>query len=539
MMTQTPDQPPATHDPHTPVEVVTATPPDTELFQGGPRKGVLRFGAKLTHPTGVDGRGDLTVTAHTDAGRTTVLTKRLRFGADQRRYTMGFTLPEDAVNPEFTLTSTSGPVTVRDPVLFTAHTTVRYTTPTDHHVAGADFTPYWAQDGRDITVRWLGDTYTATMPNGFDLTQVPTPRLELAGELLFGEAGRLAFGRSRKLLEVTRAASPEEFELDEPSRVLLCYSAGEDSTAALDILPADRTVAYYNERNYTGYHTPTGAPIAFNPAFELAALDRVPGLVRVPNDFETIGLAIGIKNGYQDGFGYAAIAALLAGHYGCNVIAFGSVMEQIFMKSGYNFSDVVNYRPARLVAYRSLFRDAGLYFSVPTGALSEVLTHQIAKNNRHGYVAVPCPATSETGDPCGACFKCFRKLRFDHGSGAPDPSPAAEKFITARPMKSATSVVAAAQIAGETRYGLGEYADTDVSFLHRYYRGGLAGLVPADMLPGLEAELAERGIEPMTLEDEFRLRTVAQLFDPGNFSMRHAFPGAQAERFRDLLESSY
>ncbi|MEE3703897.1 DUF6395 domain-containing protein, partial [Pasteurella multocida] len=250
----------------------------------------------------------------------------------------------------------------------------------------------------------------------------PPDRVELAAELLFGEIERVIFGRSRKLLEVRRADTPDEFELNEPSRVLLCYSAGEDSTAALELLPSDRTVAFYSERPYDSYKTAAGATIGLRTAYERTTVSQVSGLVRAPNEFELIGLSVGMGHGYRDSFGYAAIAVLIAQHLKCNTIAFGSVMEQIFLRSGYNYSDVVNYKSARLVAYRSLFRDVGLYFSVPTGGLSEILTHRITKESRHKYVAVPCPSTSPDGAPCGTCFKCFRKLRLDHGAAAPDPS---------------------------------------------------------------------------------------------------------------------
>lgn len=527
---------PAAHITEPDSAVVDIVPACVELFQSGIRRGVLRFEAMLS---GADGahRGDLTITARIDGARAVLLTKRLQFGSDKRRYAVIFELPEGATSPRFELTHTSAPVTVLNREIITAKATVAYATAREYRVTPTSFDPLWTQNGSKLSVTWLGDSYTATMPHGFQLEGVPFKRLELASELLFGEIERAVFGRSRKLLEVARAASFEEFELGEPSQVLLCYSAGEDSTAALELLPPDRTVAYYNERNYTEYVTPEGARITLNPSYERLALRNVPGLVRIPNDFETIGLSIGRRAGYQDNFGYAALAVILAGYVGCNVVAFGSVMEQIFMKSGYNFSDVVHFKGARLVAYRSLFRDAGLYFSVPTGALSEILTHRITKDNRHGYIAVPCPSTSDAGEPCGTCFKCFRKLRFEQGVGAPDPSPSAAKFIMARPMKSATSVVTAAQLAGETRFGLAEYSNTDVSFVNRYYQGGLKGLVPADILYDLESALTDREIQPMSLSDEYRLRTVALVFDADGFSLKHAFPGAQAERFAPFLTS--
>lgn len=513
---------------------VIASWPHIVLRKHVGQRGVIRFEAIASNGD-AQNRADLTITAQTGEERSVILNRRLAFGTDKHRYAVIFDLPGGATEPRFELTNVSAPVTILSREVITADTTFVFTSATECRVRATDFDRSWRQEGAQLAVTWLGDTYRATMPSGFTLEAVPPERVELAAELLFGEIERAVFGRSRKLLEVSRAESTEEFELEDASKVLLCYSAGEDSTAALELLPPDRTVAYYSERPYDRYKTAAGASISLHTAYERSVVSRVPGLARVPNEFELIGLSVGMSLGYRDSFGYAALAVLMAQHLKCNTIAFGSVMEQIFLRSGCNYSDVVNYRSARLVAYRSLFRDAGLYFSVPTGGLSEVLTHRITRENRHGYVAVPCPSTSASGEPCGTCFKCFRKLRLDDGVAAPDPSPGALKSITARPMKSATSVVAAAQNAGESRFGLAEYSKTDISYLKRYYGEGLRGLVPKDLVAHVERALHDRGIEPMTLLDEYRLRTVAEVFDPGNLSMKAAFPGKQAERFGAYL----
>jgi hypothetical protein len=389
------------------------------------------------------------------------------------------------------------------------------------------FAKQWSQEGEQIRVTWLGNDFFADMPKGFDLANVPPDLLEIANDLLFGKIEEIVFKRPR-LLGTSKIPPSGDFGRSatfQTSKILLCFSAGEDSTAALRLLPPDITQPYYSERPNNHYFRHDGFRIALNPIInEEKALARIPNVVRVPNNFETIGITVGMRHGYRDNFGYAALGALLANHYGANVIAFGSVLEQVFMKSGNNFTDIVHYGPSRFNKYRDLFAQAGLVYSLPTGVMSEVITNRICKMSLERYTPVPCPTTSSDGQPCGRCFKCFRKLRLENQIGIPNTSDAIRNILKKRPLKSATSLVYSVQKSGYDGPEINEYLNADLNFLERYFSTYLRLLIPPDISSFIERELTKMGISEMSQSDIYKLRTTAKIFDPDNFSEKRSFP---------------
>lgn len=388
-----------------------------------------------------------------------------------------------------------------------------------------DLAKSWRQEGGRVFVRWLGREFYADMPNGYDLSRVTPEAFKVIEDLLFGQIETDLFGRKRLLID--QALRDRRFETAAPtfggSKTLLCFSTGEDSTAAHALLPDD-TISYFSRRPYRSYTTPSGAEIDLrSDVNEMRALERVPNTHVIDTTFEKIGLSVGYRHGYQDNFGYAAIGLLLASHFDVHVIAFGSVMEQVYMRSGNNFLDVVNYPASRFNRYRDLFASASIFFTLPTGYLSEVLTNKICELSRDKYTAVPCPDTDFKGNACGICFKCFRKSRMNGAVGSV-PSPAVEKTLTKRPLKSATSMMYAMQKSGFHHPALVEFEGVDLSFLDRYFGDGFEGMLPESLKSGVKERLDEFGIEAMTHDDEIRLREIAKTFDPQNFAEHRAFP---------------
>ena len=375
-------------------------------------------------------------------------------------------------------------------------------------------TKRWSLKGRKLEVEWLGRRFFAMMPEGYDLDALEPEALSLAEELLFGEIERRLFG-------VTPRAASAEFDHDAAharfadvpvSKYGLCFSTGEDSTAALRVLPSDLTVPIYSERPMKGYARGDGRAISLpSNARELVALDRVPDAVRIPTDFEEIGLSVGMGFGYRDGVGYAVLPVLLSKHLGLNAVGFGTPMEVATMRMGTAFLDVSGIKSSKFRRYRGRFAEAGMHYSMPIAGLSEVLTNRICTLSRDRYEAVPCPKTDAHGNPCGTCFKCFRKMRFE-GAPAPEPSAGVIKNLHRRPLPVATSVVYAAQKAGYTEHSLDEYATVDLTFLDRYFGYAVDNFLPADVALRVRQELDSLGISPMTEADEAALRSIGEVF---------------------------
>jgi hypothetical protein len=393
-------------------------------------------------------------------------------------------------------------------------------------VHSLDLQPTWSQTGRRLEVSWLDNTFFAEMPEGFKLEKVSPERLEAADILLFDAIGQNVFNTPRKLVskDLRMASRIDGAEPDGSGKIMLSFSTGEDSTAALALLPSKRTIPFYSKRTYSEYRRADGIVIHLGDReAEQRSLKMLSSVVEVPTSFEKIGISVGLRHGYVEGFGYGAIGLLLCDHFGAEMVAFGSVMEQVYLKSGNNFTDIRGYESSRYNRYRDLFAWAKTGFVLPTGFLSEILTNKICQLSIDQYKAVPCPDTDPDGNPCGTCFKCFRKLRLE-GKIAPVPAPNVVTLLEKRPLKSATSVVLAAQISGCQDYSLDEYTDLDLKKFNRYFATGLHDLVPPILAKELAERLSEFDIEPMTNEEEEWVRDIAQIFDPDNYDVRKARP---------------
>ena len=59
--------------------------------------------------------------------------------------------------------------------------------------------------------------------------------------------------------------------------------------------------------------------------------------------------------------------------------------------------------------------------------------------------------------------------------------------------------------------------DTDLSFLERYHDNAIKHFVPRQLQKHVRARLAQYGIQPMSYDDEQKLRRVAETFWPEKF----------------------
>jgi hypothetical protein len=359
--------------------------------------------------------------------------------------------------------------------------------------------PTWAQEGTRLTCRCAYGDYFAEMPESWELARIHPSALAVCEWFLFDRIDAAIDGR---------APSPPPTLPARPrgKRVALSYSGGLDSTAALAVIHAADPIPIYLERGYRSYRL-RGSEIPLRdpgPEHELAA---ARGALIIPNNLETIRSDAGIGHGFAHGCGYAAIVCLLADHLGLGTLAFGVPLEVSLMSDGYRF---VGVTPQHEQTCHALTL-AGLTLCYPVGGCSEALNYEIC--NRAGLSALSCPLADREGRPCGTCFKCFRKLRLGGRSG-PAPRPSVLRTLAARPLKEATSVLYAASKSGDWPQEIEEYRGFDLSFLERYYDSAVDAFAPPELRPVIRTSLERLGFSPMTPEEEERLRTIQDVFDP-------------------------
>ena len=372
----------------------------------------------------------------------------------------------------------------------------------------------WTQDGPRVVYRSYWGQSWAEMPPGWALERVH-PNCLMAAEYL------LTHNVNRHFLTQDEGARRFYDPPFGPARpkgdaILLSFSAGQDSTAAAAVLPADVTKVYCR-RAYDGSYAANGAHVTLRKFdAEARALESFSPLVIVPNTFELIGIAAGLRFGFRDHFGYGAVCLLLADHFRAGYIASGAPMEHVFLGAGNRYVDILGNPSSQHNALTRFFAHCGIKLTLPVGFLSEVLTNAIVNASPYRGIAVSCPNVGQNGDWCGACVKCFRKLRLD-GRPAPPPTDRIRASLAARPLKNASSVVFAAQRAREELPELAEYMDVDLDFLTRYHTTGFHGLLDERLQHEVGERLRLFGIDPMSSEDEDKLRRIGQVFVPDTF----------------------
>ena len=409
-----------------------------------------------------------------------------------------------------------GTLSIRD-LRFITGTTEHRIGLTGHTTTQIELSRTWRQQGNRLICASAYGEHWAEMPAGWRLDDVHPEALAAAEWILYSGVDRLAFGVVPPV-----PAPPDDRKRPRGGSTLLSFSLGTDSTAAMALLP-DETIRYYCRRPYTSYLTRTGASVSLpDPTPWEERLATVSNLIVVPTTFEQVQLAAGGRHGFAHNFGYAALGFLLADHTDAGVLAFGSVMEQVFLRSGHLFADVVALDRSTYQALRSVVDAAGLDLALPTGGCSEVLTTRISDTGRYAGLAISCPSAAPDGTPCGRCFKCFRKLRLEGAAEPPEPDPGVLHALEKYPLKSATSVVYAAQRSGFRHPVLDEYRDVDLAFLERYFDYAIEHMVPVHLQAHVRGELAALGVEPMSDEEELQLRLIGQTFWPESFSWSRA-----------------
>jgi hypothetical protein len=378
----------------------------------------------------------------------------------------------------------------------------------------------WFQRGSDLVCKsYLGEFFF-NIPFAWNIRDIPNENFLVANYLLFSKAERHLLSTKENIKElISSLPTIESNNADEKSTALLSYSFGEDSTAAASLLPSS-TVKYYAKRDHTSYTMPNGSKINVNP-YEIyeKSYGKVSELIVIRNNLEKIGPAAGLRHGFTHNFGYGAIGILIAPLFNAKAICFGSVMEQVFLKNGTNYTDILKLKSSAFNLLNDLFKKTGVSFCLPTGGCSEVITSKICEIGPLARVAHSCPNVDEYGNACLTCFKCFRKYRMQNTRHLPEPNTSVLELLQKRPLKSATSLLYALNKSNETSKYVSDYEGIDFSFLERYHGTGAKGVIPEWLQPSVFINLKKLGFEQMSEKDEETLRTIGKVLDPSSYDV--------------------
>ena len=374
----------------------------------------------------------------------------------------------------------------------------------------------WELDGDTLWVTsYLGAHYIkfgeGISARGFTLNR---HLIELAEYMLFSKIDQFYLGDDSRERHHRENIESEECFREMGSKIILFFSGGEDSTAALELLPKE-TIPVTIIRPYESYRLSNGSVVKLPPTEPIERIVEASGSVPITTNIETLGLSAGMRHGFLDSAGYLSLAAMFCESTNVGCVGLGSVMEQMYLGSGHRFVDVTdpNRKTLSALQYRlKLFRKIGIDVTYPTGGCSEVVTHEICKRSKYADIVIPCPSVDSTGAPCKTCFKCFRKFGME-GELITELDNSAQMAITGFPIKSATSTVYSCFKSGYRNEFIDKYNSVNLSWLERYFSDGYEYLVPNSLLPYVISRFEQIGINPMMPSDIKSLKSVGDIFD--------------------------
>lgn len=259
----------------------------------------------------------------------------------------------------------------------------------------------------------------------------------------------------------------------------LAFSAGLDSTAAMTLLP-EQTVLLYHKR--TGFDTKLNHHNALR-FIEYLRQEENRQVVVVDSNHELVRTLHESKSpGFMTDYACAVHAILLADLFSLDSIATGMPLENSFLWHGQKFRDFKN--SWFWIKHAPLFKSVGLEILQPVMGCSEIINQKIVQRAGYLDLAQSC-LRSSTSEPCGACWKCFRKNSLIGKEIS--MSSEIDTFLSQPRLKMAASTLYSVQNLknNENNFYLkisnyphvAKYINMDLSFLERHYPPSL------DLLP--------------------------------------------------------
>lgn len=317
-----------------------------------------------------------------------------------------------------------------------------------------DLLKNWVQEDHRVWLRHPWGWTHWDMPKGYDLASTHPALLHLAMQVLLGP-----------WVKATKQWSVEQRQPGQ--RLGLAYSGGVDSTAALLLLPDD-TVLAYHQRNFDSMLSHT-LPLA-----TFAAIKERTGreVLSIPSNHERIRTYHGKPNGFSDAHASGVHLILLADHLDLGGIAFGTPIDNTWLKKGSFYRDFS--ADPYWATSRAMFAKAGLAYVLPINHISEAGALEVCRQSVLVDVVNSC--LRGVGEQwCGRCWKCFHKngpLGRDFDPKAPEITT----FLNTKPLRTAQHALWALQVQQLEHLAphLGVHLQSDLSWWAEAYPPGLA-----------------------------------------------------------------
>jgi len=315
----------------------------------------------------------------------------------------------------------------------------------------------WYQEDQRLWLRHPWGWVYWDMPQKFELEDTAPSLLHLALEVLLSP-----WIPETKYWEVPAREPGTELALS--------YSGGIDSTAAALLLPVDTFLAYH-QRDFESMLDHSIPKNTFQVIWEKMGRE----VLCVPSNHERIRLFHDLSVGFSTANAAGVHLILLADHLKLRGIAFGTPIDNTWLKSGRVYRD---FSKSHYWKYWSgQFSKAGLSYVLPINHISEAGALEICRQSSIADAVNSC-LRGKAGIWCGECWKCFHK----NGPLGRKISPNSKEintFLTTKPLRTAQHALWALQVQGleDLAPHLRQYISGDLSWWAKAYRPGL-DLIP-------------------------------------------------------------
>ena len=268
-----------------------------------------------------------------------------------------------------------------------------------------------------------------TFPPEFDPARVSRPLLELAALVLlhpFIDSNSIPTLSSRQF----------------GGQRALAYSGGIDSTAAMVVMGQD-VILGYHRRDFPSLLRHENAEHIFRRIREVTGQD----VHVIESDHELIRTRWGHQTGFSTDYAAGVHLILLADQLDLGSIAFGSPLDNIWMRSGRffrQFEETVHWS-----FWRTRFSDAGLRLEFPIARMSEASCMKVVQASRFRGMVNSCLRSDKPNQGCMRCWKCLMKNAIHSPSKIEIDSEEIRTFLAKRPLKTGTHAYWVLQELGE------------------------------------------------------------------------------------------
>jgi len=304
------------------------------------------------------------------------------------------------------------------------------------------------------------------MPEGFTLEKTHPSLLQLAADLLLRPWNK----EVKASLEQGRGKGVN---------YALSFSAGTDSSAAMQLMP-ENTILGYHERNYNSM-------VKHENAHRLLShLRQSREVLIVKSNHEHLRKLHGKPTGFSTDYAAGVHLVLLADYLDLRGIAFGTPIDNTWLAKGKKFRifSESNHRDY----WQGRFAEAGLELILPINMISEAGAMMICKQSPFFEFMNSCMrGDGITG--CGKCWKCFHK-NGPLGRDFDIDSHEISTFLSRRPLRTAMHALWAVKKMNLEHVlpDLQHLLKDDMEWWERYYPPGLE-IVPIELREHIENRL--------------------------------------------------